>query len=268
MSSPRQPGVGDRGLGGFDRQHHRVGHEAATDPREPDAGDRDLVLELVARLRHRAGVVDRRVRRRERPLLALTGRLEQRDPDVLGVLEQHLHLHAHEHVVGGHVHEVGGEADAVVLLDGDDRDQVRRREARDPRLLVEGEPGDDRTPRHLGRRPLVRTAVRAHRARRVAQLATAGAALEAKRAVLTRLPEELVELGQLGQHPSTGIGHDRSSSRSVGRNLRPDFARERAGGASWATCRSSRAGCATSCITRWSRPRWQVVRRVRSWRRR
>ena len=48
MSSRGEPGVGDRVLGGLDREHHRVDHEPSADPRDADAGDRDLVLELVA----------------------------------------------------------------------------------------------------------------------------------------------------------------------------------------------------------------------------
>ena len=40
----------------------------------------------------------RLVDRGERTLLGVAGRLEQRDPHVLVVLEAYLHLHAHEHV--------------------------------------------------------------------------------------------------------------------------------------------------------------------------
>ena len=145
-------------------ERDRVDHEPAADLRHADAGDGDLVLELLrAPSASGARVMRRRVDGGERTLVGLAGGLEQRDPHVVVVLEAHLHLHAHEHVAGLAAHDVGGEADAVVLLDGDDRDHVGRREAREPRLLVDREPGDDRAPRHLGRRPLVRVAVRAHR---------------------------------------------------------------------------------------------------------
>ena len=114
----------------------------------------------------------------------------------------HLHLHADEHLVGGHVHEVGGEADAVVLLDGDDRDHVRRREARDPHLLVEGETGDDaRDP--TPRRPPIRASGSRGRPRVGGWRSSphAGAALEAQLPVLARLPEELVELASARAAP-------------------------------------------------------------------
>ena len=55
-------------------------------------------------------------------------------------------------------------------------------------------------PRHLGRRPLVRMAVRAHRHRRMTQLAALEKlTLEPQRAVLTRRQQELVVLCELGQ---------------------------------------------------------------------
>ena len=171
----------------------------------------DVVLELVGVPRHGPEVADLRVLGRERALLGVAGRLEERDPHVVVVLEQHLHLHADVHVGGVAVDDVGGEADAVVLLDGDDRDHVGRREARHPRVLVDGEAGDHRLARHLRRRPLGRVAVRAHRDRRVAQLAAVGAALEPEHAVFARLPEELVALTDLRQHAPARLGHDHSS---------------------------------------------------------
>ena len=64
--------------------------------------------------------------------------------------KQHLHLHAHEHVGRVAVDDVGGEADTVVLLDGDDGDHVGRREARHPGVLVDREarrPRPGPTPR-------------------------------------------------------------------------------------------------------------------------
>ena len=133
MSAGVSPASAMARLGGLHRERDRVDHEASADPRHADAGDGDLVLELVARPRHGAGVVDLRIVGRERALLGVAARLEQGDPHVLRELEDDLHPHPDVDVVGVAVHDVGGEPDAVVLLDGDDRDHVRRREARDPR---------------------------------------------------------------------------------------------------------------------------------------
>ncbi len=128
MSDGSQPGVGDRLLGGRHRQRDRVDHEPTADLRHADAGDGDLVLELLRALRHRPRHARRLVDGGEGTLVGLAGGLEQGDPHVVVVLEAHLHLHAHVHVAGLAAHDVGGEADPVVLLDGDDRDHVRRGE--------------------------------------------------------------------------------------------------------------------------------------------
>ena len=133
-----EAGVGDGLLGGVDRQRDGVDHQPAADLRHADAGDGDVVLELRRRASASAGRTwTSRVDGGERALLGVAGGLEQRDPHVVVVLEAHLHLHADEHVAGLAADDVGGEADAVVLLDGDDRDHVRRREAREPGVLVD-----------------------------------------------------------------------------------------------------------------------------------
>ena len=121
-------------------------HQPTADARRTDPGDRDLVLELVARLRHGARLPHGRVLGRQRARLGVAGGLEQRHPHVVVVLEGDLHPHAHEHVVRVAADDVGGEPDAVVLLDGDDGHAVRRREARDPGVVVDRDPGNDGPP--------------------------------------------------------------------------------------------------------------------------
>ena len=112
---------------------------------------------------------------------------------------------------GAHVHHVRGEADPVVLLDGDDRDHVRRREAGEPRVLVDREPATTGAARHLGRRPLGGVAMRADRRGRETQLAALGAALEPQHTVAAGGPEELVLGRELGQRAlvvrAVGVGH-------------------------------------------------------------
>ena len=136
------------------RECDRLDHESPADLRHADAGEGDLVLELLGAPRHGAGAVDLGIVGGERALLGIAARLEQRDPHVFGGLEHHLHPQPDVDVVGRAVHDVGGETYPVVFLDGHDRDHVGRREARDPHLLVDREPGDHAPSRHLGRRPV------------------------------------------------------------------------------------------------------------------
>ena len=89
MSSSSKPGVGHGGRDGLDGQGHRVDHQLAAEARHADAGHRHPVLELVG-ARPSAGPSGSgpapRARRAARPGGSSDG-LEQRQPDVLGLLE-------------------------------------------------------------------------------------------------------------------------------------------------------------------------------------
>ena len=94
----REAGVVHRGEAGVDGQRQRVDHQPAPDRRSTDAREHRAVLEAVARQR----------RARRRPLrladeidrvVVLAGRLEQRQPDVVVLLEAHGHLLADVDVV-------------------------------------------------------------------------------------------------------------------------------------------------------------------------
>ena len=73
-------------------------------------------------------------------------RCEERQPDVLLLLEPDLHPQTDVHVVGLRIDDVGREADTRVLVERHDRDDVRRREVREPLLAVDREPDDRAAP--------------------------------------------------------------------------------------------------------------------------
>ncbi len=101
-----------------------VGH---ADPR-----DRDAVLELVvARLRADGDFGQRRLRTRGGRITTTVGhRCEERQPDVVLLLEPDLHPKTDVHVVGLRIDDVGREANTRVVVERHDRDDVRRRRVR------------------------------------------------------------------------------------------------------------------------------------------
>lgn len=127
------------------------------------------------------------------------GRLEQRQPHVVVLLEGDLHLLAHGHVVGVAAHDVGGEAHRRVPGKGHVGDHVGRLEARGHwwRLTVkpmtvarpDTSVGDDFRLRQG----------RADRHGRVNQLAAVVAALDPQAPIRARGPEPLVERGEPGE---------------------------------------------------------------------
>jgi hypothetical protein len=79
------------------------------------------------------------------------GRLEEREPHVLVLLEPDLHLLADVHVVDLTADDVRREVDARVLGERDVRDHVGRLEARQPLVVVDGEADHRAPPGHLRR---------------------------------------------------------------------------------------------------------------------
>ncbi len=196
-----QAGIGNGCEAGVDRQRERIHHQAPSEPRAPDPRQDAPVLEAL--------FVDRRARARADRLsdpvdrVDRTGRLEQRDPDVLLVLEADRDLLSDPDVARFTPDDVGGEVDAAILGQCHVGHRVRRREVRQPRLHVDRAP-DHRGPAgHRGRFRRAACAVRTDGHRRVDQPSAVRATLDAKDAVLSRLPEPFVGGGQLGKRPHT-----------------------------------------------------------------
>ncbi|CAB5021311.1 unannotated protein [freshwater metagenome] len=91
-----QPGIGDRPQTGLHRQRHGVAHQAAAKLRHADTRDGHLVFELVLR-RHRAGDPPPGVVVGDRPWCGVSGGGEHRQPDVVMLLELHLHAQSRRH---------------------------------------------------------------------------------------------------------------------------------------------------------------------------
>ena len=122
-------------------------------------------------------------------------RREHRQPYVVVLLELHLDAQPDVHRFGFRVDDVREEADARILVERDDRHDVRRREIREPLLEVDGEADHRGSARHLRRLELA-VAVRAHDHGWVPEPSTRGAPLDAEPAVAATGPEVL----GLGQH--------------------------------------------------------------------
>ena len=145
----REPGVVDRVPYRFDRERQRRHHEFAPDPRHADAGNRNVVLELL-RARHRAHRSDpiqfvSFVRQRHR---GLAGRFEERDPYVVDRFEDNPNRHADVDGIGLAPDDVRRQADARILVDGDDGHDERRRVVGRPLLNVRGVALHDPATRH------------------------------------------------------------------------------------------------------------------------
>src|SRR5262245_5324613 len=119
--------------------------------------------------------------------------LEQRQPHVAAriamMLEYGAQRHADAHVLGLATDEVGGEPNAGVLLDLDDRHHEGQRGPRHPRLVVDREGVQGRAARDRARRQILGVTLRADRLRRMDPLAAGVAAQEAQLTVLAAGPE-------------------------------------------------------------------------------
>ena len=223
-TAARQASIGER---------QRVAHQPPAHRRAADAREHRLVLEPVGRQRH--------VRRRQRGLadqvavVELAGRGEQREPDVLVLLEADRHLLADAHRLGVAVDDVGGEAHRRVLGQRHVGDHVGRVEAREPLVVVDREPDDGRLARHRDGRVGPTPAPGTDRGRRVDQLAAVVAALDPQRPVLAGRPEPLVPRGQLGQQSHRQLLGTAAAVRSSGGGSCRGFYR--------AACRTSASPC-------------------------
>ena len=130
MSARVRPASRDRLHARVDGERERIHHQPASDRRATDAGEHDPVLEPFAA----GGRPHGRALRLGDPLRAVgpAGRLEQRNPDVLLLLEAHGHFLADVDLVGVAADDVRREPDRRVLGERHDRDRVRRRERRQP----------------------------------------------------------------------------------------------------------------------------------------
>ncbi len=202
----REPGIGDRVEARVDGERERVDHQPPADRRTTDARQHRAVL--VAVVVHRR--TDRRVLRLGDALarVGLPGRLEERDPDVVVLLEADGDLLADVHVVGVAADDVGRQADAGVLGERDDRDRVGRLEAGEPLVAVDRRADDGRTPRDHRRFPRAAPALRADGGRRVDEGPAVGAALDPQLPVGARRPEPLARRGELGERSGRALlGH-------------------------------------------------------------
>ena len=202
-----EAGVGHRLEAGVDGQREGVDHEAPAELGPADPAEDGAVLEALRadrwprRPAHRGGHpvdgIDR------------AGGLEERQPDVLALLEAHGHLLADAHVGRLAADDVGGQVDRGILGQGDVGDHVGRVEVGQPAVLVDGEPDDRGPPRDLGGLRGAAAAVGADRGGRVDEPAAVPAALDAQDAVGPRRPEPLGGQAQLRKrrHPgSPGLG--------------------------------------------------------------
>ena len=117
---------------------------------------------------------------------------EQRQPDVLDVLEDDLHLLTEFEPIGIALHDVGGQPDPGVFRDRHLRDHVRRRQPGQAEPMVHGESGERRLAGDGPHAHIAGAAVPAHRRRRMDQRCAGLAFLQPQRAVGSRSPEELV----------------------------------------------------------------------------
>ena len=134
---------------------------------------------------------------------------EQRQPDVLALLEAHLDPAPDCELRDGHVDDVGGQPDPGILLDGHDADDVGRRHRRRPHVLVHREADEHaRDPRRLGRQIRGATGP-ADRSGRMLERPAVGATAEPQHAIGAAGPEEL------------GLGHQhRQRWRHGGHSMR------------------------------------------------
>ena len=184
-----ETGVRHRREAGVHGQPQRVHHEPAADSRLADPGQRHPFLELDGRDPAARGA-DVTVGRDGEGLAGSPGvGLEQRHVDVAGLLEQDPDGHPDAHVPGRAADDVGGEPYPVVFLERHHRDDVGRREVRQPLLVVDGEPGHHAPAGDRGHGHPVAAAGPAARQRRMGVGAAVRAAQDAQHPVAARRPE-------------------------------------------------------------------------------
>ncbi len=193
-----EPGVGDGLQGGVDREVEAGAAQPPPHVGLADAGDDRPAFEL--------GHAGSRPRAR-----ALGLGLEDGEPDEVVLLEGDPHRHADAHVVDRAVDEVAREAQAVLLVEGHQHDDVGLGAAV-PRLVVH------RVGEHLPAAAhglggdLAAPALGAAGHRRVQVVAARLAAQEAEPPVLARRPEEPVVVVQGGLHAEGRSAHPGESS--------------------------------------------------------
>ena len=127
------------------------------------------------------------------------GRFEQREPHVFVVLEADGDLLADVNVVVLAADDVRGEVHGRVFGERDVCDRVRRFEAGEPLVLVDGEPDDRAAAADFGRRPGPAAAGGADRNGWVHQFSAVVAALDPQAAVGAGRPEPFVHRHELGK---------------------------------------------------------------------
>ena len=148
---------------------------------------------------------------------------EDREPHVVVLLEPNADAQAHVHGVGLRVDDVGDEAHAWVLVERDDRDDVRRRELGEPLLQVEREPDHHALTRGVRGLELDVVAVAAHDLRRVPPPRALRATLDAEATLTPTGPEVFglrQQLGQRSHSSSVVVAEPVGSLRRKCRSLR------------------------------------------------
>ena len=129
MSSRVRPASAIAASQACDGQRQRRHHQAPPDLRHADPGERHLVFEFLRR-EHRPDVLAETLRRdlvdRQRRGFGVFDETEQRQPDVLVLLEDDLHLLAQFELLGVAVDDVGGQPHPRIFGDRDLGDDVGR----------------------------------------------------------------------------------------------------------------------------------------------
>ena len=123
---------------------------------------------------------------------------EQRDPDVLPMLEPGLHPHPDPHVFGVDIDQVGDQPDPRVLFDRDGGDHERSGETGIPGMVVHRHPDHHGAPGDIPHFEVLGPAIPADGHGRVQQGTARSAHGEAQHPVSPRLPIEAVVVVQHG----------------------------------------------------------------------
>ncbi len=165
-----------------------------------------------------------------RPRLLLGRRPEERQPDILGLLEYHLDGLSELELVGFALNDVRGQPNPRVLDDRDLCDHIWRREVGKAEPVVDGEGRQGGFAGDIAHAHVATTAVPAHRGRRMDQRIAVLALLNPKNAVGACGPEEFVlrvefwqrsgqrtkpQIASLSSDFGSGSGVSRASSGDV-----------------------------------------------------
>ena len=274
-----EAGIGNCGETSVDRERQRIDHQATPERGTSDTGEhtrcskRSLLTggRGVGRCRC-ADAIDS---------IGGAGRLEQREPDVLLLLEAHRHFLTDADDVRVATDDVRRESYAGVFGECHDRDHIRWFEAGKPLVLVHRESDDGAATGDDRRCPRPTAARRTDRNRRMDERAALGAALDPEPAIGPGGPEPLVRRRELREGSHGGVVASASAGRRrlqahrnsrivrhAGRSIDVVLAREhvdvrRAGGREaptlhrrgstrrpWRCRRASRARCGRSPVGR------------------